>query len=396
MDKQILADGADFEASTGYHNFVTQMLLYTFLLAKRNDVEIDERYWQRLRSMLDYIRGILRPDGRTPLIGDADGSQIVPVVKRNSDDAAYLLGIAAVAFDEAEFKEFSEPTPEMLWLFGEDAVDIFNAMPEREDSAGSVLFPDAGTCMLRDGDLYLHLNVNDTGTNGRGSHAHNDALSIEVSAFKRAFIVDPGSYVYNLDRDARHRFRSTAYHSTLMVDGEEQNTTQTQLPFVLGNEAKPKIVEWRTTAERDDVVAEHYGYVRLAEPAIHRRTIKFDRIARCWTITDNLSGKGTHEILFSFHLAPGISVDTINEAIRLSDVEGNGLLISTNCADEFEIIAAGASRTYGHIEESSILRWPVKIMMPVSIRTILLPAARGENLNAKLELLARLADNSDN
>jgi hypothetical protein len=394
IDKQILPDGADFEASTGYHNFVAQMLLFTFLLAKKNGIDIPDGYWQKLRSMLDYIHGIIRPDGRTPLIGDADGSQIVPIVKRDSDDAAYLLALAAVVFDEPKFKEFAELTSEMLWLLGEEAVGKFNSLVVTW-TTGSLAFPDAGAHVMRDGDLYLHLNANDTGVNGRGSHAHNDALSIEISAFGRAVIVDPGSYVYNLDREARHRFRSTAYHSTVMIDGEEQNTTLADLPFILGNEAGPKGLEWRPADERDVFVAEHFGYTRLPRPMVHRRTIEFDKIDKYWLIKDELAGDGEHEFVFSFHIAPGLVVEHIKgPTLKINDGEGPSLIIrAIGIEAPAETIAACVSRNYGDSEDSSILRWQVSAAAPSRATFIVMPCGPSQNIQSRLELLARLADN---
>jgi hypothetical protein len=397
IDKQVLPDGADFESSTGYHNFVTEMLLLTFLVCRRYPIPIADKYWQKLGSMFDYIHGIIRPDLRTPLIGDADGSQIVPIVKRDSDDVAYLLALGAVIFDEPKFREFAELTPEMLWLLGEDAIDKYNLLVAAE-TTGSLAFPDAGGYVMRDGDLYLHFNTNDTGVNGRGSHAHNDALSIEVSAFGRAFIVDPGSFAYNLDRKARHRFRSTAYHSTVMIDCEEQTTTVADLPFILGNQARPNVREWRTSDERDVVAAEHFGYTRLRQPVIHRRTIEFDKTDKYWLIKDELSGGGEHDFVFSFHIASGLVIEHIDgSTIKVNDREARTLIIQAIGIDaRMDIVAAFVSRNYGHIEDSSIVRWPVSAAAPLTARFILVPCGPRQNIETRLELLGHLADNIDN
>src|SRR3989442_11751878 len=54
MDKQILSDGADCESSTGYHRFVLELFLYSFILCRANLIEIEDKYWRRLRAMLEY------------------------------------------------------------------------------------------------------------------------------------------------------------------------------------------------------------------------------------------------------------------------------------------------------------------------------------------------------
>jgi hypothetical protein len=128
---------------------------------------------------------------------------------------------------------------ELLWFLGEQGLRDYDALTASEAGV-SRAFPNAGVYLLRHQDLYLHFNAGGIGVNGRGSHGHNDALSIEVSAGGTAFIVDPGSYVYTANLHERNLFRSTAWHSTVQVDGAEQNTIDERVPFVIGNEAQLK------------------------------------------------------------------------------------------------------------------------------------------------------------
>src|SRR5688572_35680 len=266
MDHQVLTDGADFEASTGYHRLVLELFLYTFLMCRANSVDIENRHWNRLRQMVSFVRSYLRPDGRAPLIGDTDSGQIFPITKRAADDHGYVLAIGAVAFDDAKLLVPDQQVPEeLLWTWGEDGVRDFEGLQKHANTPHSQAFPEAGIYLLRDRDLYLLFNASHAGIHGRGSHGHNDALSLEISACGRSFIVDPGTYVYTGDLDDRHRFRSTAFHSTVTIDEAEQNTTDRRSPFVIGNEAKPKVVAWETTDECDFVSAEQYGYARRSE-----------------------------------------------------------------------------------------------------------------------------------
>jgi hypothetical protein len=327
MDKQVLADGADFEASTGYHRFVTELFLYSFLLCRTNNIEIDTRYWSKLQQMLLYIRAYLRPDGFAPLIGDTDGGQVLPVVRRRADDHGYLLDIGA---------------------------EVFNDQSLKTQSAVSQAFPDAGTYIMRDGDLYLCFNASGAGINGRGSHGHNDVLSIEVSAGGRAFIVDPGTYVYSADLAKRHEFRSTAYHSTVQIDGLEQNTIRVDTPFVIGNEAKPRVLEWKTSDDFDKVVAEHYGY-----PVTHRRTVTFDKRARLWVIDDEFFGDGEHVYEARFHFAPLLDVSVNGASVEARN--GNSRLTVTALNSDLEPVLENqsASIDYGQMSDSVSACWKI-------------------------------------
>ena len=58
-------------------------------------------------------------------------------------------------------------------------------------------------------------------------------------------IVDPGSYVYTSDPDARNLFRSTRSHNTISVDGEEQNEFRPDWLFRMFEKANPEHLDGR-------------------------------------------------------------------------------------------------------------------------------------------------------
>jgi Heparinase II/III N-terminus/Heparinase II/III-like protein len=366
LDKQVLADGADYESSTGYHRFVLELLLYSFLLSRFNGVDIPNRYWNKLRAMLEYLSSYLRPDGYAPLVGDSDGGQVLPIRNRASDDHSYLLSLGAVAFNDSSLKvNDAKPTEELLWLFGESGLSAFESLPPCNESPTSKSFPDGGTHILREGDLYLCFNTSGAGLNGRGSHGHNDALSIEVSACGRAFIVDPGTYVYTGNLPARHRFRSTAYHSTVEIDRREQNTTDLQSPFVIGNEAQPRVILWETGPDFDKVSAEHFGYTRLSAPVVHRRSITFDKRKRLWLVDDEFWGDGEHTFSVRFHFDANLAVECRDNDVIARDMESGTLLVvrSLSLQSQAQLETQATSRHYGEKRDSVSACWTVTGMV---------------------------------
>jgi hypothetical protein len=380
MDKQVLPDGADFESSTGYHRFIVELSLYSFLLCRLNDIEIPQRYWQKLRMMLEYVRGYLRPDGLAPLIGDSDSGQVIPLRQRAANDHAYLLSIAAVALNDSGLSPTGPETPEeVLWLLGKVGLSAVDSLPKSTEVRASITFPDAGLHILRHEDLYLSFNTSHAGINGRGSHGHNDALSIEVSACGRTFIVDPGTFVYTGDLASRHRFRSTAYHSTVEVDAQEQNTTNVNMPFVIGDEAKPTVILWETGKEFDKVIAEHYGYKRLPNPLTHRRTITFNKTDRCWLIDDEFIGQGEYEFLIRFHLDAGLDVTPSEGSIMARDPASGASLVIRSLMLEAtpELQPQSTSYDYGHQIKSPTAYWKV-LGRPSKISWLIVPVCAGE------------------
>jgi Heparinase II/III-like protein/Heparinase II/III N-terminus len=395
MNKQILPDGADCEASTGYHRLKAEVFLYSFVLGHLNGIDFEEKYWAKLRGMIEYMRAYLRPDGRAPLVGDSDSGRVLPVADRGADDHGYVIAVGATVFQDANLKIQNSKLPEeVLWILGERGVTDFHRVRPSAAPASSD-FPNAGVYVLREDDLYLLINCSDSGMNGRGSHGHNDALSIEVAACGSTFIVDPGSYVYSADLHERHLFRSTAYHSTVQVDGEEQNSIDEAVPFVIGNEAKPRVLDCEIGSETDVIVAEHDGYQRLSSPVTHRRTVGFEKTNRCWNIEDELIGAGTHELAFRFHVAPNLETRVKSDDVveLLDKANGARLLIVCQKPDreggqvslaQPELEPQFSSTDYGAKEESVSVCWKMNTTLPFGLRFLLIPIGVGEDEEERL------------
>jgi Heparinase II/III N-terminus/Heparinase II/III-like protein len=415
MDKQVLPDGADYEASTGYHRLKVELFLYSFVLCHLNSFDIEEKYWNKLRAMIEYMRAYMRPDGSAPLIGDSDSGQVFPIARRAGNDHAYVLALGAAVFQEPRFKIGTHASgvlqaggqpaeggvrTELLWFLGEQGLRDYDALPVSE-ALSSCAFADAGVYLLRDEDLFLHFNAGGIGVNGRGSHGHNDALSIEVSACGTAFVVDPGSYLYTANLQERNLFRSTAYHSTVQVDGAEQNTIDERVPFVIGNEAQPKVLGWQTTAEADLIVGEQNGYQRLPQPITHRRTIRFDKRKRFWLVEDELTGEGTHEFSFRFHIAPSLATKVRPDGIvEVCDKMSGARLFIAYQKRHVEGGQAGAtemkaalepcfsSHDYGAKEPSVSVCWTVRTAAPLKMEFMLVPIRPGEDENERMKVVS--------
>ena len=392
LERQVLPDGADWESSTNYQRFVTEVFLYSFLLCRVNGLDVGARPWAKVRRMLEYARAYLRPDGRAPLVGDADGGQFLPLVRRGADEHASLLAVGAAVFREPRFKVGEGAPEEVFWLLGHEGVRAYEELTAADDSP-SQSFRHAGVCVLRAGDLYLHLNAGGAGLDGRGAHGHNDALSIEVSACGVSFIKDPGTYVYTSDLRARRRFRSTAYHSTVEVDGTEQNTTPESAPFFNGDEARPRLLDFIVTDARDAASAEHHGYERLPAGAVtHQRIVTFEKRDRYWLVEDILAGEGEHDFRFVFHAAPARTLRVQGSSAEIIDTASGARLVVAPLEErgELTIEPRQSSRDYGQREESAAAIWKLRTFTTLRVRWLLLPVCAGEDVGTRLELLTRL------
>ena len=114
--------------------------------------------------------------------------------------------------------------------------------------------------------------------------------------------VDPGAYAYT--GPDRNRFRGTAAHNTVELDGVDQ--CEFWGDFRLAFPPQVRAQRPKRIGKVTMLRASHSGYTRLPRPATHERVVLW------WTgrgvvIIDRLLGEGTHEARSRLHLAPGLA-----------------------------------------------------------------------------------------
>jgi hypothetical protein len=369
--RQTYPDGVDFEASTSYHRLMTEMTLTSLLLLERSGFRLPALR-HRARQMVEYAAHYIKPDGLAPQIGDNDDGRLQILGEHDADrrDHRHLLAVAGCLFDDdALFALAGERWEESFWLFGEEAARRL----ERCSAAPRVIvtgrhFESAGSVVLRHEDLYAFVDAGPVGLDGLGAHAHNDTLSVEIQACGLDLIVDPGTGCYTPDLELRDRFRSTAFHNTVRVDGEEINPIP-KSPFAMPGVDRPRVARFESRAGFDLVDALHHGYARLPDPVVHRRIVLLNKKTRRFLIEDRLEGRARHRIEWFFHLAPRSRPVDPAEAppasFRAGDVEFTiePVLLpgGTRAILEEGLYSSG----YGRVERAPVVRYDWTGKLPV-------------------------------
>ncbi len=378
MDRQVLPDGVHYESSLSYHRLVTEMFLSSALLCRGHGVELPATFHERLAKMCEFVEGYTKPNGLAPQVGDGDNGRLHILTGYDHTDVRdhrHLLAVGAVLFNRADWWAASGPSwVEGLWLGG-----IRCAAWSREQvpaNFGSVAFPTGGFYILRKARDYVLFNCNPPGTQGVGTHKHNDLLSLEMHLGGEDILVDSGCFLYTSDPQSYNRFRSTHYHSTVRVDQAEQNRLIPGKCFCLHPDSRLHPVQWEVGGAIEQVAADHDGYERFSHPVRHHRELRADWLNRSWRITDHLfspvTGAHPHCLEWTLTFAPhcslqpvetGWSVITSKQQLWLDGprLSANGRPVAVSPRlDEGQM-----AEHYGSATRALFLRWSWEGPLPV-------------------------------
>ncbi|MBS2026485.1 MAG: alginate lyase family protein [Deltaproteobacteria bacterium] len=307
---QVLPDGMGFEASTGYHRLLLELVLAAFLISRAAGDSLAAELAPTLHRMFLAARCVLHADGSAPQIGDSDSGRALALADRAPLEHGYLPALGAALFHDARLQAPDAQLPdEARWLLDRAELEGFHTLAPT--SQGSASLPDFGLAVLRRGETTLTLRAGPTGQRGVGGHGHNDQLAITLHHGDAPLIVDPGTWSYLGDPAGRDRFRSTAMHATVQVDGLEQSPLLEGRPFALPDLAGGRLVRVERGESVERAEAKHVGFL----PVHVRRTVWLAEAAAL--VVDDVRGPGVHRLVSRFPLAnEEARIRPLNEAER--------------------------------------------------------------------------------
>ncbi|MCC7016455.1 MAG: alginate lyase family protein [Rhodospirillales bacterium] len=312
--RQFNPDGSNFESSVCYHRLAAETAMFALAVLLGSGAEIPDlaAVAARLSRAGEFLRDLTKPSERMAQIGDNDSGRFFkfhPALARTRgaepeedslDGRATLAALAALsgradlARDAGNWLD-----AEMIVRFARNArlasetsrdaaraVRVAGSPPDQGNAGREIeiavpggnlrqdlralAYPDFGVWLFRSRRLFLAVRCGEAARDGRGAHAHNDQLAIELAIDGEDWIADPGSYLYTADARLRNAYRSVAAHAAPRWPGREPGRLDLGT-FWLGDDSRARCLVFAD----DRFLGEHFGFgarvareVRVTDDAV--------------------------------------------------------------------------------------------------------------------------------
>jgi uncharacterized heparinase superfamily protein len=324
LTTQILADGGHYERAPAYHCQVLADLIDVMDLVRATGRAPADEITTAVERMRYWLGAVLTPDGRVPLLNDG-----YPVDRE-------LLAALRPGPDQVT------PTSPVLVL------------------------PDTGLVRALAGSWHLLADVGSPCPPSLPAHAHADTFGCLVHVDKVPLLVDTGTSTYE-PGPVRHHERSTAAHSTVQVDGAD--STEVWGVFRAGRRARVSGLAVHAEDARITFEAAHDGFRGLRGRPVHHR--RWSLTSDGLRIEDTVTGRGRHEVVVRWQLAPGSAVRVAHGAALITSPAGAFAVTVTATAPvrlstETRAVAAG----FGSTADAPVLTCRMDAALAVGVTTV--------------------------
>jgi uncharacterized heparinase superfamily protein len=329
VGRQVLTDGGHFERAPAYHCQVLADLTDVADLLRAAGREPPADITAAIGAMRRWLGAVITPDGQVPLLND--GYPVEPGLL-----AALRLGPEAPA--------------ELL-----------------------LVLPDTGLVRAVAGGWHLLADVGPPCPRSLPAHAHADTFGCLVHVDGVPLLVDTGTSTYE-PGPVRDYERSTAAHSTVQVDGAD--STEVWGTFRAGRRARVSGLTAEASRVGIRCEAVHDGFRHLPGRPRHRR--RFTLAAGGLLVEDAVTGRGRHEVVVRWQLAPGWSARVAGDTAHLYGPAG---AFTATVTATVPVLLTTASRPvaagFGVRVDAPVLTCRADAPLPVLITTTWSRAAGG-------------------
>jgi len=253
IDLQFYPDGFHYELTTGYHGVVTANYRYLLDITLAMDEKLPEGLVGKLEVMYEMFPKMVAPDLKTPALNDGG---------RASAEAGCTDGAKYFPHRE-DYKYFATRGSEGKLPGYTSAALPYSGMASMRTSWES----DAVWFFMESAPF------------GRG-HQHEDKLNVNMFAYGKNVLSDPGSYSYD-SSEMRRFILDTRSHNCALVNGEGQRRRKNYRwrPEQIRERSD---LRWNFTEEADTVSGEYNeGFGEELMPVTHKRKAIFFKKGLC-------------------------------------------------------------------------------------------------------------------
>lgn len=295
--QHIRNDGSYVQHSMNYQRQMLQNYLFVVRLMQLHGERPAAEFLERIDRTAEFLYQMQDPlSGKVPNYGPNDGSLVLRLNGCDFLDYRPVVQAAqAILHHRRRYPEgpWDEDT---LWLKGELPGPDTLVTPLRS----SRRFDDGGYYVLRGEQTWGMVRCHSF----RNRPNHSDLLHLDLFWRGVNVLRDSGTYSYNAPEPWRNYFVSTAAHNTVEVGGHDQMVKLGRFTWARLADARLNRFDAGLTRGADYFEGEHYGYLRLASRAVHRRAVM--RMGdRAWLIVDDILGRGREVVRLFWHLAEG-------------------------------------------------------------------------------------------
>jgi hypothetical protein len=181
IEREINADGFQFERSVHYHKGDIENYFRVYQLARINNIELPDIYVTQFRKMFHAMVDLAQPNRKLPVLQDDTDK---PFAENNNMDDAMTIG--TIMFRDSVFRYFStnKIPGSIYWLIRSDQLDLLKNISKQKPQTGSTQLSHTGYYTMRDGwqkaDMYMTVSAGLS--EYKPDHQHGDMLGIVAYA----------------------------------------------------------------------------------------------------------------------------------------------------------------------------------------------------------------------